>query len=370
MMNRHFWNGKKVFITGHTGFKGAWLSLWLTMLGAKVTGYALTPPTSPSLFETAKIDQLIDSHKGNLNDLKHLQQVLTAANPDIVFHMAAQPIVGESYRDPVGTFQTNVMGTVNLLEAIRILDRQGAKIRAVVNVTTDKCYENKEWNWGYRENEPLGGNDPYSASKACSEIVTAAYRKSFFGQESLERVAIASARAGNVIGGGDWSEERLIPQCLEALIEKKPMILRKPQAIRPWQHVLEPLSGYLRLAEKLYEEDTQFYSEAWNFGPDLEDCVEVGSVVNRLYTKWGEKPNLKHYQTSMYKESTMLMLDCSKSKRLLDWKPIWNLDQALEKIVVWMKDYQNNAPMRDVTIKQINDYMDDFDKRKSSNESV
>lgn len=347
-------------------FKGSWLSLWLTQLGANVTGYALPASTSPSLYELAKVEQLVDSHIGDINDAQNLQQVVSAANPDIVFHMAAQPIVGESYRDPVGTFQTNVIGTVNIFEAIRSLEKQDSKIRAVINVTTDKCYENKEWHWGYRENEPLGGNDPYSASKACSELVTTSYRKSFFSSKD-SNVRLASARAGNVIGGGDWSTERLIPQCLDALAKQKPLVLRKPHAVRPWQHVLEPLSGYLLLAEKLYQED-QRYAEAWNFGPDDRDCREVGFVVDRLMKLWGLKVKTEEYKQALYPESTFLKLDCAKSRALLGWKPLWNLENSLVEIVKWMKAYHQQENMREMTLKQIDEYMNGLTKRKSLDE--
>ncbi|ARK29743.1 CDP-glucose 4,6-dehydratase [Halalkalibacter krulwichiae] len=365
MVDKEFWKGKKVFLTGHTGFKGTWLSLWLTSMGAHVTGYALAPPTSPSLFELTNLENIVDSYIGDINDYKELQRLVSSVDPDIVFHMAAQPIVGDSYKEPVATFQTNVIGTVNILEAVYHAVTEGSKVRAVVNVTTDKCYQNKNWYWGYRENEPLGGNDPYSASKACSELVTNSYRKSFFSEGS--KVAIASARAGNVIGGGDWSPERLIPQCLKSLLNEEPIILRKPNAVRPWQHVLEPLSGYLLLAEKLHTEG-QTYAQAWNFGPDYNDCKEVGVVVNRLIQLWGKKIPVKHLTENLYAESDLLMLDCSKSKSLLSWKPIWTLEHSLYQIVKWTKVYQHQGDVREVTLKQISEYMKEIQKRQSLDE--
>ena len=268
-INNKFWHGRRVFITGHTGFKGSWLCLWLSSLGAKISGYALEPPTNPSLFELARVGELVTSTIADVRDSAELQRALQAAKPEIVIHMAAQPLIRESYNNPVETYAVNVMGTVNLLEAIRHCD----SVRAVVNVTTDKCYENREWHWGYRENEPMGGYDPYSSSKGCSELITAAYRNSFFNPQS-HGVALASARAGNVIGGGDWAADRLICDCVKALLEKRDIQIRNPNAIRPWQHVLEPLSGYMLLAQKLYEQGTRF-AEGWNFGPNDEDAKPV-----------------------------------------------------------------------------------------------
>ncbi len=366
MIHKEFWKDKKVFLTGHTGFKGTWLSLWLTELGAKVTGYALAPPTNPNLFDLAKIEELVDSRIGDINDAQKLKNSLLESDAQIVFHMAAQPIVGDSYKDPVGTFQTNVMGTLNVLEAVREAVEKGSPIRAVVNITTDKCYENQEWHWGYRENEPLGGSDPYSASKACSEIVTSAMRKSFFENNPNTNVGIATARAGNVIGGGDWSPERLIPQCIDALLHKKPLSLRKPKAVRPWQHVLEPLAGYLVLAEKLYEDRDKF-SQAWNFGPNYQDCREVGFVVERLVELWGEKINVEVSSDKPYAESNLLKLDYSKAKALLGWQPVWNLEQSLQHIIDWTLSYKNQENIREVTKRQINEYMAGFNKRKGPN---
>ncbi|WML39505.1 CDP-glucose 4,6-dehydratase [Neobacillus sp. OS1-2] len=368
MINRSFWQGKRVFLTGHTGFKGSWLSLWLSQMGAKVTGYALAPATIPSLFEVCQVNKLVDSHIGDISDFAKLSSLLDETNPDIVIHMAAQPFVGESYNDPVGTFQTNVMGTVHLFEAIRLAVQKGSNIKAVVNVTTDKCYDNKEWVWGYRETDSLGGKDPYSASKACSELVTNSYRESFFPPSKIAEhgVAVASARAGNVIGGGDWSTERLIPQCLDSLLTNKPIFLRRPNAIRPWQHVLEPLSGYLLVAEKLYEQG-ELFAQPWNFGPDFDDCQPVGLVVDRVKNLWGGKLQVEKYQQPLYQESDLLMLDCAKSKSLLGWQPVWRLDRALEKIVEWHKAHEKNDNILTISIQQIEQFMIEQGSRNHSN---
>lgn len=368
MVNEAFWKGKKVFLTGHSGFKGSWMSLWLVRMGAHVTGYALAPATNPSLYELARLEEVMDSHIADINDRKKLSEVLCSADPDIVIHMAAQPYVGASYTDPVWNFRTNLMGTVNLLEAVRDAVKNGSDIKAVVNVTTDKCYENKEWIWGYRENEPLGGKDPYSASKACSEIITSSYRSSFFlsGDKGAKQVAVATARAGNVIGGGDWSADRLIPQCLDALLNNHSITLRRPSAIRPWQHVLEPLGGYLILAEKLYEHGED-YAESWNFGPDYQDCRTVGSVVKKLLEIWEGYARVEVYPETLFQESDLLMLDCSKAKTLLGWKPIWDLNQALEQIVDWTQAHQNKEDMREVTGQQIQQYMKEMKARGNKN---
>ncbi|WP_078556874.1 CDP-glucose 4,6-dehydratase [Bacillus alkalicellulosilyticus] len=360
MLDSKFWKGKKVFITGHTGFKGSWLSLWLTKLGAEVTGYALLPQTTPSMFDICNLKHMMDSRIGNIIDRENLEKIINEINPDIVFHLAAQPYVGESYKHPVETFETNVLGTVNVLEAVRRNLQKGANIRAVLNVTTDKCYVNKEWYWGYRENEPLGGKDPYSSSKACSELVTASYRDSFF-TTTFPNVGIATARAGNVIGGGDWSPDRLIPQCLDAILKGQHLQLRNPLAIRPWQHVLEPLCGYLILAEKLYKQGSK-YADAWNFGPDFSDCQTVEKVVQKLLRLFNSSINLKATNAS-FQEANLLMLDCSKAKTQLEWSPVWNLDEALKQIHIWTEEYKQNNDMRQVSISQINKYMRDFEQR-------
>lgn len=354
MLDKTFWKGKKVFITGHTGFKGSWLSLWLHSLGAEVTGYALMPPTNPSLFELCKIDALVSSIIGDIRDYDRLYQAMQHAQPEIVLHMAAQPLVRDSYKNPVETYAINVMGTVHLLEAIRHID----SIRAVVNVTTDKCYENKEWVWGYREDEPLGGFDPYSNSKGCSELVTAAYRNSFFHSENYHKhgIAIATARAGNVIGGGDWALDRLIPDCIRALKEEKSIMIRNPQAIRPWQHVLEPLGGYMTLVEKLYQYGSK-YASGWNFGPSDKDAKPVEWIVQRLCMLWGENAKYVIDSGQHPHEATYLKLDCSKAKNYLGWQPSWDLEYTLEKIVEWERQYQATCNMRTICLQQIDEYM-------------
>ena len=353
-MNKPFWQGKKVFITGHTGFKGSWLCLWLHTLGAEITGYALKPPTEPSLFELCSVDTLVASFIGDVRDYGELYRTMQQGQPDIVIHMAAQPLVRDSYKNPVATYAINVMGTIHLLEAVRHID----SIKAVVNVTTDKCYENKEWVWGYRENEPMGGYDPYSNSKGCSELVTAAYRDSFFNIAEYERhsVAIATARAGNVIGGGDWAADRLIPDCIHAIKAGTSINIRNPHAIRPWQHVLEPLSGYLLLAEKLYKDGSD-YASGWNFGPDDSDAKPVEWIVQKLCALWGGMADYKVDGGERPHEANYLKLDCSKAKFHLGWQPRWNLTYALEKIVEWEQKYQAQQDMKEVCLQQINEYM-------------
>jgi CDP-glucose 4,6-dehydratase len=335
-MNSDFWSQKRVFLTGHTGFKGGWLSIWLQKLGAKVTGYALEPNTTPSLFETAQVEQGMNSIIGDIRDGQKLIDAIKNAKPDILFHMAAQPLVRYSYDNPVETYSTNVMGTVNLLEAVR----QTSSIKAVVNVTTDKCYENKEWVWGYREDDPLGGHDPYSSSKACSELVTAAYRSSYFdpSQHAEHGVALASVRAGNVIGGGDWSEDRLIPDILRSIEAGKPACIRSPLAIRPWQHGLDPLSGYLLLAEKLYAEGPAF-AQAWNFGPNPADAIPVQSVADRLIKLWGNGASWSADPGQHPHEALSLKLDCSKARQYLGWIPINSLASGLNSVVEWHRAY-------------------------------
>lgn len=354
MIDKTFWQGKKVFITGHTGFKGSWLSLWLSSLEANVTGYALAPPTQPNLFELCSIEKLITSVVGDVRNSEKLTQAMQEAQPDIVIHMAAQPLVRDSYKNPVDTYAINVMGTVNLLEAVR----QCSSVKAVVNVTTDKCYENKEWVWGYRENEPMGGYDPYSNSKACSELVTSSYRNSFFNPNEYTKhgVAIASARAGNVIGGGDWAAERLIPDCINALLNNKKIIIRNPNAIRPWQHVLEPLSGYLTLAQKLYEQGVSF-AEGWNFGPDDSDAKPVEWIVQKMCDHWGNGTAYEVDCGVHPHEAHYLKLDCAKAAMRLNWYPKWNLEYTLGKIIDWVQAYNKKADMRTVCLQQIDDYM-------------
>ena len=352
---KSFWKNKRVFITGHTGFKGAWLSIWLNTLGAKVTGYALKPPTVPSIFNLCKLDDKIESIIGDVRDSVKLNKALALAKPDVVIHMAAQPLVRESYKNPVETYDINVMGLINLFEAVR----KSKTVRSVVNVTTDKCYENREWPWGYRENEPMGGYDPYSNSKACSELVTSSYRNSFFNPKEYgesHNVALASARAGNVIGGGDWAADRLIPDCIKSLLKKKNILIRNPQAIRPWQHVLEPLSGYMLLAQRLYEKGC-VYAEGWNFGPDDSDAKPVEWIVRMLCKKWGVAGTGYSIDRGKHPhEANYLKLDCSKSKNLLSWRPVWNLEYTIEKIVEWTKEYQQKKDVYTICLRQIEEY--------------
>ncbi|MFC3749133.1 CDP-glucose 4,6-dehydratase [Paenibacillus sp. GCM10012306] len=351
-----FWRNKKVFITGHTGFKGTWLSLWLHSLGASVTGYALKPPTEPNLYDICRMDELITSYLDDIRNPDALSNALVQTAPDIVIHMAAQPLVRESYINPAATFEINMMGTVNVLEAVRTASAQGSPIRAVLNVTTDKCYDNRKWAWGYRESDRLGGSDPYSGSKACSELITDSYRRAFFHPGSAAaQVAIASARAGNVIGGGDWSKERLIPDVVRAVLRQEAVQIRYPQAVRPWQYVLEPLHGYLLLAQKLAESGSP-YDQGWNFGPD--DAYSVEQLVQRLCSLWGEGASyLVDKETSHPPEAHYLRLDSSMAKQELGWTPRWNLETALARTVEWYKAVQHQEDMRQVSLQQIRDYM-------------
>lgn len=349
-----FWSGKRVFLTGHTGFKGGWLSLWLSSMGAKVTGYALAPNTSPSFFEAAQVNRDLEkSHIADIRDLKKLQKTMVDSKPEIVIHMAAQPLVRSSYVNPVETYATNVMGTVNILESIRSL----ACVRAAIIVTTDKCYENQERAAGYCEDEPMGGYDPYSSSKGCAELVTSAYRQSYFSSEKFNqhRVAIASARAGNVIGGGDWSKDRLIPDAIKAFEAGEALIIRNPLATRPWQHVLEPLSGYLVLAQALYQDGTNF-AGAWNFGPNDEDAKPVKEVINLFIKKWHSAGSWEQDQTEQPYEAHFLKLNCSKARKHLNWAPKWNLEQAIDKITQWHSAHCEQFNMHEFSLQQIISY--------------
>lgn len=348
MINAAFWAGKNVLVTGHTGFKGSWLSLWLQTLGANVIGYSNGMPSDPCLFVAAGIENGMTSIVGDVRDLDAVQACINKHRPQIVVHLAAQSLVRESYEDPVETYSTNVMGTVNVLEAIRHCD----SVRAALMVTSDKCYENREWMWGYRENEALGGRDPYSSSKGCAELVTAAYRASFFHEAGA---AVASARAGNVIGGGDWAKDRIVPDVINAFHERRPADIRNPQAVRPWQFVLEPLRGYLLLAERLWSGDRQFRS-AWNFGPDAGDARSVASIVGTLADTWGDDAGWESADKQSVHEATMLSLDSSKAAGLLDWTPAITLDTTLEWIVEWYQAFLRDGNAESVTREQLRRY--------------
>lgn len=352
-MNPAFWKSKRVLLTGHTGFKGSWLSLWLQAMGSQVVGYALAPPITPNLFDLAEVGQGMTGILGDIRDLAKLQAVFAEHRPEIVLHMAAQPLVRYSYQNPVETYSTNVMGTVHLLEAVR----NSPGVKAVVNITTDKCYENREWVWSYRENEPMGGHDPYSNSKGCAELVSASYRSSFFNANtySLHGVALATVRAGNVIGGGDWARDRLIPDILTAFEQGKRVDIRNPHAIRPWQHVLEPLRGYLTLAERLFEHGPSF-AEGWNFGPNEEDAKPVGWIVEQMAEMWANDAQWQIDTGEHPHEANYLKLDISKARSRLDWHPALRLNGALKLIIDWAKQRQAGADIRKLTLDQIHAY--------------
>ena len=355
-MQPGFWRNRTVLVTGHTGFKGAWLCQMLAALGARVSGCALPPPTVPSLFELARVAQRLHRQATlDVRDGPALRRWVAEVRPEIVFHMAAQPLVRASYEDPVGTFETNVLGTVNLLEAVRATP----EVRAIVVVTTDKCYENREWPWGYRENDALGGHDPYAASKACAELVAAAYRRSFFvaTADRSAGAAVATARAGNVIGGGDWARDRLVPDCVRALLAREPIRIRAPSAVRPWQYVLEPLHGYLMLAERLCGDGGAAWSEAWNFGPSEADAHPVAWVVRRLCELWGQGARFETVSGPQPHETVALRLDCSKARTALGWQPCWDLDRTLADIVAWTSVYHAGGDVRAETDRQIDDYL-------------
>ena len=348
-----FYKNKKILITGHTGFKGSWLCQLLNQLGADVYGYALPPKTTPNLYNEARINKIVTSFNGDIRDFEKLKVVLNQIQPEIIIHMAAQAMVMESYKNPRETFEINVMGTVNMLDAARITK----SVKAIVNVTSDKCYENKEWYWGYRENEPMGGYDPYSNSKGCSELVTSSYRNSYFNINKYidHGLAVASARAGNVIGGGDWADDRLIPDFIRAITNGHHIKIRSPYAIRPWQHVLEPLSGYLNLANKLYSQGPK-YAEGWNFGPDDSDAQNVEWIIKKICKLWGEGASYRVDTEKQPHEANYLKLDCSKAKSELGWMPKWNVSTALESIVNWNKAYLNNENITEITNQQIKNY--------------
>ena len=347
-VNPSFWCGKRVFLTGHTGFKGGWLSLWLQAMGAEVHGYALNPPNEPNLFTVAEVSKgMASSEIADIRNADKLRHAMQSSRPGIVFHLAAQPLVRYSYAQPAETYAVNVMGAVHLFEAVRTTPG----VKAVVNVTTDKCYENREWVWGYRENEHMGGSDPYSSSKGCAELVTAAYRRSFLEPAGI---ALASARAGNVIGGGDWAADRLIPDFLRAMDADETLEIRSPQSTRPWQHVLEPLSGYLMLAERLYADGTAF-AEAWNFGPSDEDARSVQWIIERL-AKIRKNVNWQCDETPQLHEARYLKLDSSKAHNQLGWRPRWGLQTALHKTLEWHEAWRKAEDMRSVTLTQITNY--------------
>lgn len=352
-----FWKNKKVLITGHTGFKGSWLTLWLKTLSANVIGYSLPAPTNPSLFVDLNLENEITSHTADILNYDKLKEVINEEQPEIIFHLAAQSLVRYSYENPIKTYSTNIMGTVNLLETIR----QSSTVKAAVIVTSDKCYENKEWLWSYRENEPMGGHDPYSSSKGCAELVTASYINSYFKNH---KTAIATARAGNVIGGGDWALDRLIPDFIRSIYSNKPVLIRNPQAVRPWQHVLEPLSGYMKLAQALYECGKD-YVGGWNFGPKEEDARNVAWIVNHLVKKWDDGASWQQDQQAHPHEAHYLKLDTSKAKTKLDWQPQWSIETTLNLIVDWYKAYQNRLDIRSIILDQIAAYQDNLQLYKN-----
>ena len=345
MVSPTFWQNKKVLVTGHTGFKGSWLVLYLHRLGAKVMGVALEPTTLPNMFSACQIEQKIQSQFLDIRNLEGLQKTFAAFQPEIVFHLAAQALVGASYENPIETYSTNVLGTAHVLECCRLT----TSVRVIVNVTSDKCYENKENSLPHKEGDILGGHDPYSSSKACAELVSAAYQKSFFQQKT----GLASVRAGNIFGGGDWTRTRLIPDFVRSVHENSPLVLRHPEAIRPWQHVLEPVYGYLMLAEKLWASPKEF-SSAFNFGPEEASCVSVARVINKLIQIWGKGSFTK--QNTQYHETQVLRLDSQKAKSMLGWKPHWSLDQALEMSALWYQSFYRNEDVYNTSIKQIETY--------------
>lgn len=347
-INPDFWQGKRVLLTGHTGFKGSWLSLWLQSMGSMLRGVALEPPTEPALFNVARVAEGMEHRIADIRNFEAFKAQIDEFQPEIVIHMAAQPLVRLSYSQPIETYATNVMGTVHVLEAARHV----SSVKAIVNITTDKCYENREWVWGYREDEPMGGYDPYSNSKGCAELVSSAYRKSYLKEAGI---ALATARAGNVIGGGDWAVDRLVPDILSALEKQEPVLIRNPHAIRPWQHVLEPLSGYLLLAERLFTSG-QTDAEGWNFGPRDEDARPVQWVVERLCESWGNGASWALQPGEHPHEASFLKLEISKARQRLQWTPRWSLETALNRIVEWHQAWLNGHDMRALCIQQITQY--------------
>jgi CDP-glucose 4,6-dehydratase len=352
-VNHSFWRGRRVFLTGHTGFKGSWLSLWLNKLGAETTGYAISPPTQPSLFEQARVAEKILSVYGDIRDFESLKEAIAACHPEVILHLAAQSVVRASYEDPVGTYSSNVMGTAHVLEAVRQLKHPCA----IVAVTSDKCYENRDWIWGYRENEPMGGHDPYSNSKGCAELVVGAYRDSFFPPDSFKThgVALASVRAGNVIGGGDWTADQLIPDLMRAFLAGKPCLIRNPSAYRPWEFLLEPLRGYLILAERLTEDGARFAS-GWNFGPVDADVKPVSWIADELMHLWNDGASWTLDSGAHPHEDHALRLDTTKAAAGLGWRPVLPLNQALGWIVEWYRACRDGVDMQRTTMNQIERY--------------
>jgi len=353
MVDRVFWKGRRVFLTGHTGFKGSWLCLWLDALGANLTGYALDPPTDPSLFAQARVGGIVRSVTADIRDFPRLCSAIGECRPEVVIHMAAQSVVRRGYIDPIETYSSNVMGTVHVLEAVRQLQQRCV----VVNVTSDKCYENQEWAWGYREDERIGGRDPYSNSKGCAELVTSAYRESFFPAASVDRhgVSLGSARAGNCVGGGDWTADQLIPDLMRAFLSSRPCLIRNPSAIRPWQFVLEPLRGYLLLAEQLAQDAPRFAS-GWYFGPVDADAKPVSWIAEKLARTWGDTATWVQDGDAHPREAHMLKLDASRAKAYLGWHPLLPLDDALDWIVEWYRACRDGADLRHLTRQQIERY--------------
>ena len=348
-INPSFWKGRKVFITGHTGFKGAWISLWLSKLGATVTGYSLTKLNQPSMFEVANIEGAIQKNIfGDICDFNSLEMALKSSEAEIVIHLAAQSLVRESYKDPINTYDTNIMGTVNLLEAARKVK----SVKAILNVTSDKCYENREQLWGYHENDAMGGYDPYSSSKGCSELISSAYRNSFLQEAGI---ALATARSGNVIGGGDWAKDRIVPDSINSFISNKVLIIRNPAATRPWQHVLEPLSGYLILCQQLILHPNR-YTEAWNFGPNDQDVKSVSTLADIMVENWGGNAEWRPEFEKNSHEANLLKLDCSKANAILKWKSIWSFEKTIEKTVNWYKAWHEDCNMFELTLSQIEEY--------------
>lgn len=352
-VDSQFWQGKRVFLTGHTGFKGSWLSLWLKSMGATLRGVSLAPPTEPALFEIASVAVGMDHCIVDIRDFAAVNEQMSSFNPEIVIHMAAQPLVRLSYEQPISTYATNVLGTVHILEAAR----NCGSVKAILNVTTDKCYENREWEWGYRETDPMGGHDPYSSSKGCVELVSAAYRNSFLADAGI---GIATARAGNVIGGGDWAKDRLLPDILYSLERNKTITIRNPSAIRPWQHVLEPLSGYIKLAESLYNEG-QLNAQAWNFGPYDNDARSVQWIVERMCEKWGRGASWDLESREQLHEARFLKLDASKAREYLNWAPKWSIETALSKVIEWHQMWLDGEDMEALCRRQITQYMTEHD---------